>query len=89
MAAEARTWAGPSVIMKKPLTAHGKDGSGKQLDKIDAPNLVRFPTPCKPITPDDANAFIREVVFHRHVDHLHRLGPRAITELLQEIGAER
>ncbi len=32
---------------------------------------------------------IRDIRRQRHVQHLHRLGPRIFDELLQEIGAER
>ena len=38
------------------------------------------------IGPADVVADLR---FRRHVDRLHRLGPRATAELLAEIGAER
>jgi hypothetical protein len=31
---------------------------------------------------------IRDLRFERHVDRLHRLGARAVAELLREIGAE-
>ena len=72
--------------MKPPPTrGTGVDG-GKQLDKIDASNLVCFPTTRKSISPEDATAFIREIAFHQHDAHLHRLGPRAIGEFLSEIG---
>ena len=36
-------------------------------------------------TPD----LVRDIRRQRHVERLHRLGPRAIDELLLEIGAER
>ena len=57
-------------------------GGGKQLDKDDTYNLVRFPTTRKSITPDDAIAIIREIAFHRQVGHLHRLGERTLLEFL-------
>ena len=72
----------------KPPPARGlgsMGGGGKQLDKDDPFNLVRFPTTRKP-TPEEATAFIREIAFRHHVDHLHRLGPRAIAEFLTEVG---
>ena len=31
---------------------------------------------------------VADVKFRRQVEHLHRLGPRAVAELLAEIGAE-
>ncbi len=40
----------------------------------------------KPDTPEHATAFIREIAFHHHVGHLHRLGPRAIAEFFSEVG---
>ena len=40
--------------------------------------------PDKSVAPDDATAFIREIAFHHHVDHLHRLGERALLEFLIE-----
>ena len=59
--------------MKKPLTARGRGGSGEQLDNIETRNLVCFPATCKPYTPENATAFIREISFQHHVDHLHPL----------------
>ena len=70
----------------KPPPTRGTGGGGKQLESISPSNLLRFPTTRRPDTPDDATAFIREIAFHHHVDHLHRLGPRAIAEYLTEIG---
>ncbi len=70
----------------KPPPAQGTGGDGKQLNSIGSSNLVRFPTTCKPDTPERATAFIREIAFHHHVGHLHRLGPRAIAEFFSEVG---
>ncbi len=70
----------------KPPPARGMGGGGKQLNSIGTSTLVCFSTTRKLETPEHATAFIREIAFHRHIDHLHRLGPRAIGEFLSEIG---
>ncbi len=70
----------------KPPPAQGIGGDGKQLKSIGTSNLVRCPTTRKPDTPEHATAFIREIAFHHHVGHLHRLGPRAIAEFFSEVG---
>lgn len=62
-----------------PARGMGSMGGGKQLDKVDTSNLVRFSTTRNSIAPDDATAIIREIAFHRHVDHLHRRNPIAFT----------
>ena len=72
--------------MKPPPAQGTGGGGGKQLDNLGTSNLVFFPSTRKPISPDDATALIRAIAFHLHVDHLHRLGPRAIAEFLAEVG---
>ena len=74
--------------MKTPPARATGDGGVKQIDSIDScDNLVRFPTRRKLDTPEQATAVIREIAFRRHINHLHRLGPRAIGEFLAEVGA--
>ena len=42
-----------------------------------------------PVIGRDAAEVVADLAFRRKVEHLHRLGPRAVHELLVEIGEQR
>ena len=65
----------------------------REIDVSGFPILCRhwpnFPSPVERDSAPDTPPHIRDLQLRRDVERLHRLGPRATYELLQEIGRQR